>query len=89
MKIRLNVSPSRGAHWIREGVKNFQYVLAIPALVIVASLLPGDSQDIGTFAAFIGIIMLAIIDVLVCLPALVVAKRLDRPTLAPVNRDSW
>jgi hypothetical protein len=90
MKIRLNISPSRGAHWIREGVKTFQYVLALPALIITASLLPGDNQHIGTFAWVIGMVMLLMIDAIVSLPALAFAKRLDRPVVAPVApRDSW
>jgi len=90
MKIRLNVSPSRGAHWIREGVKLFQYPLALIAIVIVASLLPGDNQHISTLGAFIGLIMLAMIDAVVSVPALVIAKKLDRPAVPPVSvRDTW
>lgn len=90
MKIRLNITPARGARWIREGVKLFQYPLALIAIVIVASLLPGDNQDISTLGAVIGLIMLAFLDAAICLPLLYLAKRLDRPALAPVApRDSW
>lgn len=86
----MKITRETTARWIREAVKLFQYPLAIIGIVIVASLLPGDNQHIGTFAAFLGLVLLAALDAAVSVPALIVAKRLERPALAPVKvRSDW
>ena len=80
---------TRTGRVIWEAVMFLQYLAGIVAVVIVASLLPGDNQDIGTLAAIIGLFLLGVLDAVISGPALYLAHRMGRPALAPVVRDTW
>lgn len=86
----MKISRKTLARWVRETVKTFQYVVAVFVVVILAGLVPGDRVDMGAFAAALGLVMLAVIDAAVSVPALILAKRIERPAVAPVPvRQEW
>lgn len=86
----MKINRTRLAGWIREVVKAVQYVTAFFVLIITASLVPGDSVDIGAGAWVVGIILFGMMDAAVSLPLLWAAKRLERPEIKPVPvRNDW
>jgi len=86
----MKISRKKMAQWLREAVKAVQYVTGLFVLIITASLVPGDSVDIGTAAWVVGVVLFGAMDAAVSLPLLWAAKRLERPALQPVRvRDDW
>lgn len=86
----MKISKKKLAHWVREIAKAFQYPLALLAVVITASLVPGDRVDISTAGWVVGMVILALTDAAVCIPLLLLAKRLEKDVLEPVPvRNEW
>lgn len=75
---------------IREAVKNFQYLVAVPVLYLVASLLPGDRIGFNVVGTIGLLVIVGIVDAVVSLPLLYLAKRLESPAVKPVPvREEW
>lgn len=86
----MKINRAMMARGIRKAVEIVQYAFALPALYLVASLLPGDRIGFNVVGTIGMLVILAVIDAAVSLPALFAANRLEKDVLEPVPvRSDW
>jgi hypothetical protein len=86
----MKINRSKLAHGVRETVKTLQYLFAVPALYLVASLVPGDRIGFNVVGTIGLLVIVGLIDAAVSVPLLIAAKRLEKDVLAPVPvRSEW
>jgi hypothetical protein len=81
----MKISRKTVARWTRETVHTIQYVMALPALYLVASLVPGDRIGFNVVGTIGLLVIVGVIDAVISLPLLFLIHRLERPVLDPVE----
>lgn len=86
----MKIDRKKLARGVRETVKTFQYVFAIPVIYLVASLVPGDAIGFNVVGTIGLLVIVGLIDAAVSVPLLFAAKRLEKDALEPVPvRSEW
>lgn len=86
----MKIDRKKLARGVRETVKTLQYLFAVPLIYLVASLVPGDRIGFNVVGTIGLLIIVGLIDAAVSVPALLLAKKLERDALEPVPvRSDW
>lgn len=64
-------------------------ITAVPVILLVAAMLPGDPVNVNMIGAIALIFGLGVLDAVIILPCVLWLRKIDRPVLPPVRRTKW